>query len=135
MMKQKRLALLYLSAVFLAGAVFGTVAHGLYVQHTAQASSQPSSPQEARERYVARLKKDLALTPEQLAQVIASSEETGRRFQQMREKMAPDFAAIREDHRQRMMAILTPEQQPKYQKIVEEHQRRHAEHESQHSTR
>ena len=131
MMQQKRLAALYLGVVFLAGALFGAVAHGLYTQRTAQAS-QALSPRQFRERYVARLQKDLALTPEQLAQVTAISEETGRQFQQIREKMGPDFAAIREAHRQRIMAILTPEQQPKYQKIVEEYQRRHAEHESQH---
>ncbi|MBI3667331.1 MAG: hypothetical protein HY236_14080 [Acidobacteria bacterium] len=128
MMRQKRLAALYLGIVFLAGALFGSVAHGLYVQHTARASS----PRENRDRYVARLKKDLDLTPEQVTKVIAISEETGKQMQDMREKMAPDFAAIREAHRQRIMAILTPDQVPKYQKIVEEHQRRHAEHESQH---
>ena len=123
MMKPTRIAAMWLAVVFLAGALFGFVANTFYSQRTARAST--SNPRESRERFVARLQKDLALTPEQLAQVRAIMDQTGQRFREVREKMDRDSQTIREEHRQQILAILTPEQQPKYKQILEERRRRH----------
>ena len=120
MTKPTRIAAFYLAVVFLAGGLFGVVAHGVYTQKTARASS----PKEFRERYVAKLQKDLALTPEQVPQVTAILDQTGDRFRLVRERMIPEFDAIRQQQRVQIMALLNPEQQGKYQKILDEWRRK-----------
>lgn len=123
MTKSTRVAALYLGVVFLAGALFGLVADRLY-QRTASAGPPPrTDPRDFRARYLDRLQKDLALSPEQLAQVTTILEETDQRFRQVREKVAPEFESIRNNQRQRVFALLSPEQRPKYEKILEEHRR------------
>ena len=122
MTRPTRIAALCLTIVFLAGALFGFVAHTFYGQRTARASN----PKESRESYVAKLQKDLSLSREQLAQMTAILDQTSQRFREVKERMEPEFEALRVAHRQRIMAILTPEQQPKYQKILEERRRKHA---------
>ena len=113
-MRATRLAALYLGIVFLAGAVFGLVGDRLY-QRTARAAG----PQEFRQRFLDNLQRDLALSPEQLTQVTVILDETGQRFRELRERMAPDFQAIRDTKRERILAVLTPDQQSKYLKILE----------------
>jgi Spy/CpxP family protein refolding chaperone len=119
MTKPTRMAALYLAVVFAAGALFGLVAHAVYSQRTTRASS----PAEARQRYIAKLQRDLSLTPEQVSLVTAILDETGERFREIRSRMDPEFDAIRTQQRAKIMAILTPEQQPKYQRILEEWKR------------
>jgi len=123
MTRPTRLAALYLAVVFVAGGVFGVLAHGLYSQKTARASNPPS-PREFRERYVAKLQRDLSLTPEQVPQVTVILDQTGDRFRVVRERMIPEFDTIRQQQRAQIMALLNPEQQGKYQKILEEWRRR-----------
>ncbi len=123
MMRSTRIAAVYLAVVFLAGTVFGVVADRLY-QRTASAGppSRPN-PKDFRVRYLDRLQKDLGLSPEQLSQVTTILEETDQRFRQVREKTAPEFESIRNDQRQRISALLSPEQRPKYDGILEQHRR------------
>ena len=87
------------------------------------------NPKDFRERYLGKLQKELSLSPEQLDQVKSILDQTGQRFHELREqfhdKMEPEFEAVRQMQRQRIMAVLTPEQQPKYQQILEEQRRRH----------
>ncbi|MBI3698738.1 MAG: hypothetical protein HY238_28350 [Acidobacteria bacterium] len=122
MMKPTRIAALFLAVVFVAGALSGYVAHTLYSQRTARAAPNPT---QMRERYLTRLTRDLALSPEQVTQVSAILEQTGQRMRELRERMEPEFEAIRVAQRQRIMALLTPEQQPKYEKVLEEQRKRH----------
>ncbi len=124
MTKPTRMAALYLGLVFVAGGLFGVVAYGLYSQKTAQAARAPN-PKEFRERYVAKLQKDLSLTPEQMPQVTAILDQTSDQFREIREKMSPELDAIRQRQRAQIMTLLNPEQQGKYQKILDEWRRRH----------
>lgn len=123
MMKPARIAALWLAIVFLAGALFGFVAHSVYVQRTARAA--PTS-KEMRERFAANLRRELSLSPEQYTQVAAILEQTSQQFRELRERMEPEFESLREAQHRRIMSILTPDQQPKYQKILEEHRRKRA---------
>ncbi len=125
MSKPTRVAAFYLAMVFAAGALFGLLAHRLYVQRGTQAAAvtAPRDPREYRERYVNRLQKDLGLTTEQVSQVSAILDQTGHRFRELRERMDPEFDGIRKQQRERIMGVLTPEQLPKYQKVLEEQRR------------
>jgi len=133
MTKPTRIAALYLTGVFVAGGLFGFMAHGLYTQRTTRASNSASNSKDARERYVTKLQRDLALSPEQLTQVTAILDETGERFREIRQRMSPEFDAIRQQQRKRIMDLLQPDQQVKYQQILEEWRQRHEKHG--HSTR
>jgi Spy/CpxP family protein refolding chaperone len=123
MMKPTRVAALWLAVVFLAGSLFGLVAHTLYVQRTTRAAV---NPKEIRERYAAKLREKLLLSPEQHTEVSAILEQTSQQFRELRERIEPEFESLREAQRQRIMAILTPEQQAKYQKLIDEHRKKHA---------
>ena len=119
MLKPTRVAALYLLLVFVAGALFGLVSHSLYTQRSTRAAP---NPQEFRERYIEKLRQDLALSPDQVSQLTAILDETHDRFQELRDRMTPEFDAIRQNQRGRITALLNPEQQPRYQKILEQHQ-------------
>jgi len=124
MTKATRIAALYMAVVFVAGGLFGFVAHGVYKEKSARAAA-PSSPQQFRERYVAKLKQDLGLTPEQLTQVTAILDQTGQRFRDLRQRMDPEFDTIRQQQRGKIMSLLNEEQQGKYRQILAEWQKQH----------
>lgn len=128
MTKPTRMATLYLAVIFVAGGLFGFVAHGLYSQKATRADTRPPNPKEFRDRYASKLQRELSLSPDQTAQVSAILDETGARFRDIRERMSPEFDAIRQQQRQKIRALLSPEQQGKYQKMLEEWQQRHQPH-------
>ncbi len=122
MTRPTRVAAFYLAVVFVAGGLFGFVAHGLYTQKAARAEARPN-PREFRERYIAKLRSDLSLEPGQVSEITAILEETNSRFREIRERMNPEFEAIRTQQRQKIMALLNPEQRVKYEKLLEQWQR------------
>jgi len=124
MKKQTWIAALYLSLVFLAGVLFGYVIDNLQNQRPAR----PGNPGQFRERYIASLQRELSLTPEQVAKVTAILDETGKRFHQLKKQMDPELQTIRQSQRQQIMAVLTAEQQPLYQKLLDERRRRMGQH-------
>jgi hypothetical protein len=128
MMKPTRAAALYLAIVFVAGGLFGFMAHGLYRQQTAQAEIRPPDPKQFRERYLDKLERELSLGPDQKTQVAAILDQTGTRFRELRDRMDPEFAAIRQQQRQQIRELLSPEQQGKYQKMLEDWEKRHQPH-------
>jgi Spy/CpxP family protein refolding chaperone len=122
------MAVLYLAVVFVAGGLFGFVAHGLYTQTTTRAEIRPPDPKQFRERYLDKLERELSLSAAQRTQVAAILDQTGDRFRELRERMNPEFAAIRQQQRQEIRALLSPEQQGKYQKMLEDWEKRHQPH-------
>ena len=126
MTRPTRLAALCLAGAFVAGALFGLVAHSVYTQRTT-AAAPSRAPRDVRTRYLNRLETRLSLTAGQRDQVTAILEETGDRFREVRDRMEPEFDAIRTRQREKISALLTPAQQAEYQKLIEEQRRRHAE--------
>lgn len=125
MTKPTRLAAVLLAVVFLAGVLFGFVAHSFYERTARAGPPPPPSQKEMRDRYLAKLQDRLSLSPEQVNQVRDILDQTGQRFQELRDRMEPEFETARLSQRQRITAVLTPEQQPKYEQIIEEHKRKH----------
>jgi hypothetical protein len=120
--RPKKIAVLYLGAVFTAGAVFGMAAYRFYAVNTARADFQVSqlSPHELRDRTVKRLEAELGLSPEQSAQVRETYDYIGERWHDVRDAMEPEFEAMRKERADRIMAILNPEQQQQYRDMLEE---------------
>jgi Spy/CpxP family protein refolding chaperone len=126
MMKPTRIAVLCLAGVFVAGALFGVVAHSVYSQRVTAAATNPT-PKDLHARYLKRLDSRLTLTAAQREKISPILDNSGDRVRELRDRMEPEFEAIRHGQRQEIMALLTPEQQTEYQKLIEEQRRRREE--------
>jgi hypothetical protein len=124
--RPKKIATLYLGVVFTAGAIFGVAAYRFYAVNSAQANLQvtPLSPQEYRARTVSKLQRELGLSTEQTAELQKIYDYIGERWHEVRDAMEPEFEAMRKERAERIMGILTPEQQQKYRAILEEKRRK-----------
>jgi hypothetical protein len=122
----KKVAALYLSAVFAAGAFFGIAAYRFYAVSAARAEFQvtPVTPQQYREQMVARLQAELNLTPEQTAEVQKIYDYIGERWHDIRDAMEPEFEAMRHERKERILGVLDGEQKQKYLDILEEKRRK-----------
>lgn len=122
----KKVAALYLSAVFAAGAIFGIAAYRFYAVSAARAEFQvsPVTPQEYRARTVAKLQAELSLTEEQTLEVQKIYDYIGERWHDVRDAMEPEFEAMRKERAERIMGILNEEQQQKYREMLEEKRRK-----------
>jgi Spy/CpxP family protein refolding chaperone len=121
--KSKKIAALYVSAVFAAGAVFGVAADRFYSVNAAQAERR-ITPEEYRQQMAEKLQRELDLTAEQTAQVRSIYDYIGERWYDVRDAMEPEFEAMRKERTEQIMSILTPQQQEKYRAIVEERRKR-----------
>jgi len=118
----KKKAGLWLALVFLLGAAVGGV-FGYSFAHRAQAdtsrvASQLSEP-ERRAKRVADMTKELGLTDEQRSTVDAIIHRTHDDMKAVREKAEGDVDALRQRARDEIRLILTPEQKPKFEEMVQ----------------
>ena len=106
-----RKAKLWLALVFLVGAAIGAVfGHSFgYRSYAATITSQqPMSEAERRAKRVADMTKEVGLTPDQSA-----------RMDEIIKDAQVDVGAVREKARSEMRAILTDEQKPKFEAMVQ----------------
>jgi len=111
-----RKARLWLALVFLVGAAIGAVfgySFGLRSYAATITSQQSMSEAERRAKHVAELTKEVGLTPDQSA-----------KMDEIIKHAQVDMGVVREKARSEMRAILTDEQKPKFEAMV---QRRDAE--------
>jgi hypothetical protein len=80
-------------------------------------SDQRLSPEAWRTRYLNELQTRVNLTPDQVQKVNVILDDIDASFNQAREKHHQEIDKIREDHRAKLRAILTPEQLPKYEQF------------------
>jgi Spy/CpxP family protein refolding chaperone len=106
-----RKAILLVTMVFVLGVVVG--AAGYYIA-AGQVSAKP------RATVVQRLTTELSLSAEQQKQVSDILDETRKKYDSIYGPVRPQMEAARQEGRQKIRAILTPEQQVKF----EEHLRR-----------
>ncbi len=106
---------LYLFLVFVSGAVVGALGYRAYSPPSARSGS-PSrvSPEEWRRQYLNELQSRVNLTADQVQKVNAILDDTDGRFNQARDQHHQAIEQIKEDHRAKLRAIMTPEQLPKY---------------------
>lgn len=124
--RPKRIATLYLGVVFAAGAVLGVAAYRFYAVNIAKADFQaaPLSPQEYRAQAVSKLERELGLSPEQTVELQKVYDYIGERWHDVRDAMETELEAMRKERADRIMGMLTPEQQEKYRAILEEKRRK-----------
>ena len=110
-----------LLGIFVLGAVTGAALTGLY-------RSRASGP-EARERAMherfENMRRDLNLTDEQTTQVRAIIDETRNEYRALRAELRPRFDEPRQKARAKIRALLTPDQQKKFDAMVAQQDAQH----------
>jgi Spy/CpxP family protein refolding chaperone len=113
---------LWLALVFLLGAAVGGV-FGYSFPHRAHADTVKGSPQlsesERRAKRVAEMTSELGLTAEQTARVDAIVRQTHDEMKVAREKAESEVEALRQRAREEIRLVLTPEQKPKFEAMVQ----------------
>ncbi len=104
---------LVLLVVFVLGAVTGAALSGLY---RSRASSE--RPEKAMRERFEKMRSELNLTDEQTKAVSAILEETRNEYRALRTELKPRFDEPRQKARTRIRALLTAEQQQKFDAMV-----------------
>ena len=115
---------LYVTLVFLSGAVVGGFAHRLYMVNTVFSVPVSPKPEDVRRKIVEEMRTRLSLTNDQVTQLSAIMDSTKARFHEVRSKWdkeahiraKPELKAIQEDQVQKVKEILTEKQRPEYDK-------------------
>jgi hypothetical protein len=121
-----------LALVFAAGAAFGVAANEFYSTKVASAVNRRPTPSEFRQRIIDDLTRDLNLDAAQADEVSRIYDGIGENYKQVRDEMEPRFDAIRKQRAEQIMAVLNPEQQAKYQSMLEERRRKREQRSSRH---
>lgn len=106
----------YLFLVFVSGAVVGVLGYRLYSPPAAR-SAPRVSPEEWRRQYLDELKSRVNLTSDQVQKVNAILDETDALFIRARGQHHQQIEQIKEDHRAKLRAVMTPEQLPAYDRF------------------
>jgi Spy/CpxP family protein refolding chaperone len=117
----RRKARLWLGLVFILGAAIGAV-FGYSFAHRSYASTAQAvtlSEPERRARRVAEMTKDVGLTPEQRTQIDQIIHQAHDEMKAIHEKSDADVDVVRQRAREQMRALLTPEQKPKFEAIIQ----------------
>lgn len=114
----KQRAALWVGVVFLLGAALGGMlgyefAHRSYAASTAQLSDAAK-----RQQKVAELTQELSLTNAQKQELDAILTEMQGEFKAIRKQTDPQIEVARQKGRERIRAILTPDQKPKFEDFL-----------------
>jgi len=104
---------LYFTLTFLLGVIIGASGVFFFAWHTGHWHRSSS-----RNRFVSHLKGELNLSEAQVQQLTQIMEESAKRFADLQKQSAPQFHAVREETRNRIRQILTPDQAAKFDEIV-----------------
>jgi len=124
-MQRNQLAAAGFAAIlFAGGAAVGALGHRYYAATSVIASSDV-----ARHRYIQEMQDRLKLTPTQVTQLETIMHETKAKTRAVRDAYHPQMLKIKQEHIERIKAILTPQQIPAYEKLVAEREQRSREQE------
>jgi Spy/CpxP family protein refolding chaperone len=113
-----RKAALWVGAVFLLGAALGGVLGYVFAHRSYAATTAPQSDEARRAHRVARLTRELNLTPAQEKQLDAIMAEVQAQFKAVHQQTDPQFDQVRQKGRDQIRAILLPEQKPKFEDFL-----------------
>lgn len=108
-----RRATLLVVAVFLAGVGLGVVGSYGVMKRTFAASRSGQHDVQKRAQWVEHLSKEVGLTAEQQKDLDKILTQLQERYKAIHDQQAPQIDQARQESRNRMRAILTPDQRPK----------------------
>jgi hypothetical protein len=113
-------------SVFVIGFAAGALSLNLYER--LNGSSKKEGPRGGAEFLIKRMSEEVGLASDQQEQIKKILDETGEKYREIRKDMdpaiknfEPRFNAVRQESRDRIRALLTPEQLPKYEEMVQKH--------------
>ena len=107
---------LVLVAVFVLGSVTGVALTGLY--RSRAAGDRPETREKAMHERFEKMRTELKLTDEQTKAVQGIIDETRNEYRALRTELRPRFEEPRQKARARIRALLTPEQQQKFDSMI-----------------
>jgi len=120
--ESRRKARLWLGLVFVLGAAIGGVFGYAFAHRTWAASPatvQTLSEPERRAKRIAEMTKEVELTPEQATSIDGIIHQAHDEMKGIHEKADADVDAVRQKAREQMRQLLTPEQRPKFEAMVQ----------------
>jgi len=131
-MMSSRKAIAFLMAVFVLGAAAGVLGT-MWATRTGLAATSGPPSKFSKQGAMEWLNTELKLTAEQQQQLGVILDETASGYEAIRERVRPEYDQVRQQSRDRIRAILTPEQKARFEELVrqmgEERARRHRERE------
>ena len=116
---------LVLVAVFVLGSVTGAALTGLY--RSRASGDRPEARERAMHERFERMRQQLNLTDQQTTAVRAILDETRNEYRALKTELRPRFEEPRQKARARIRALLTPEQQQKFDAMVVQQDAQHEE--------
>jgi len=130
MSKSRLTAFLTLLLVFASGAVLGAVAHRLYMVNSVMSGvAKRPTPEEFRKRQVDEMRDRVKLDDSQMAAFNQILDQTKNSFDQTHKQYNAANRAIWDEQRNKVRAILRPDQVVLYDKVMAEHDAARKQHE------
>jgi len=107
---------LVLVVVFVLGSITGAALTGLY-----RSRAGADRPEKAMHERFEKMRSELNLTDEQTKSISAILDETRNEYRSLRVELRPRFEEPRQKARTKIRALLTPEQQQKFDALVAQH--------------
>jgi Spy/CpxP family protein refolding chaperone len=104
---------LVLVVVFVLGSITGAALTGLY-----RSRAGADRPEKAMHERFEKMRSELNLTDEQTKSISAILDETRNEYRSLRAELRPRFEEPRQKARTKIRALLTPEQQQKFDALV-----------------
>lgn len=117
--------LLVLVAVFVLGCVTGAALTGLY--RSRASGDRPEARERATGERFEKMRRELSLTDQQTTSVRTILDETRNEYRALRTELRPRFDEPRQKARARIRALLTPEQQQKFDAMIAQQDAKHDE--------
>jgi gas vesicle protein len=130
-MSVTRKAALWVGVVFLLGAALGGMIGYVFAHHTALAAAPQMTEKARRAQKVQRLTQELALSPEQQKQIEVIIAGVQAQYKTIHQSTEPQINEARQNGREQIRAILTPDQKPKFEeflKRLDEERKRYEQH-------
>lgn len=116
---------LVLVVVFVLGCVTGVALTGLY--RSRASGDHPEAREHAMNERFEKMRSELSLTDQQTTAVRTVLDETRNEYHALRTELRPRFDEPRQKARARIRALLTPEQQQKFDAMVAQQDAKHDE--------
>ncbi len=111
---------LYFAATFVLGVIIGGAGMYYYAWNTGHWHRGFN-----RDRVIQHLKDELDLSPPQAQQVSQIIDDEGKKYSDLQKQVEPQFMAVRQDTRNRIRQLLTPQQLSKFNEMVRRWDERH----------
>jgi len=113
-----RKAVLLVFVLFVLGIALGSVGTYMVTTRVLAARPQLTPPRNPSPSHMAMFTRDLNLSPDQQSQIQAILNDTRAHYAALHEKLDPEYEQVRQQGRDRIRQLLTPEQRPKFEDLL-----------------